>query len=98
MQGLIDLVKKGFFPYAGSGQLGTQSGYDLTGRRTDIPGPVLKRQVVGGLLLNSRAAGRVIRMAWRRRTVPKILPDISTILEVISELLGPVQIFLDGEA
>ncbi len=83
----------------------------MTGRRTDIPGPILKRQVVGGLPLNSRVAGRVIRMAWRRRTVPKIYRDISTVLEVISEysgksnileaiseILRPVQIFLDREA
>ncbi len=70
----------------------------MTGRRKDISGPVLRRQVVGGLPLNSRVAGRVIRMAWRRRTVPKIHPDISIILEVISEILRPVQIFLDWEA
>ncbi len=30
--------------------------------------------------------------------MPKIHPDISNILEVISEILRPVQIFLDGEA
>ncbi len=83
----------------------------MTGRRTDIPGPVLKLQVIGGLPLNSRVAGHVIRMAWRRRTVPKIRPNISTLLEIISEyseksnilevifeILRPVPIFLDGEA
>ncbi len=69
----------------------------MTGRRTDIPGPVLKRQVAGRLPLNGRVAGRVVRMAWRRRTVPKIHADISIILDVISEILRPVQICLDGE-
>ncbi len=35
------------------GHLGTQSGYDLTGRRTDIPGPVLKRQVLAACRLTA---------------------------------------------